>query len=251
MLRQSKEKRSLQENLMLASSTAFVSGVINVAGMLAFLAFTSNITGHVANLANHLVQQNYHEMVVFVIWLFMFFFGAFTSTFVIRSLEDKSLYKATSTLVGTEIIVLLGVAFYGHNFYRETQLEREVLIGATLFTMGLQNSMVSTVSGGLIKSSHLTGLITDLGGEVSEWFHPKTDKSIIVRNKIIVRLTVLGFYFFGAVAGGFMFDKYGFAIFYFVPFILVTILYYDISPLALHKISRLFSGNKRSRQTSP
>ena len=77
MLKAIKEQRTLKQNLMLASSTAFVAGVTNVAGMLAFLAFTSNITGHVANLAKHIVEQNYHQMIIFLVWLMMFFAGAF------------------------------------------------------------------------------------------------------------------------------------------------------------------------------
>ena len=36
MLKAIKDERTLKENLMLASSTAFVAGVTNVAGMLAF-----------------------------------------------------------------------------------------------------------------------------------------------------------------------------------------------------------------------
>jgi uncharacterized membrane protein YoaK (UPF0700 family) len=240
MLRQSKGDRSLRENLMLASSTAFVSGVLNVAGMVAFLAFSSNITGHVANLANHFVQQNFREVAVFLIWLFMFFSGAFMSHFIVRSLEHKSLYRAHATPVIVEIVILLFVAVYGHHFYQETQLEREIIIGLLLFANGLQNSLVSTVSGGLIKSSHLTGLFTDLGGDIAEWLHPRTERSIIVKNKIYLRLTILSFYFVGGIAGGYFFDLYSFAIFYFIPIILLTILYYDVSPIALHKLARIF-----------
>ncbi|MBB6112305.1 Uncharacterized membrane protein YoaK, UPF0700 family [Mucilaginibacter lappiensis] len=244
MLRQSKETRTLKQNLLLASSTAFVSGVTNVAGMIAFLAFTSNITGHVANLAKHIVEQNWAEMVVFIIWLMMFFAGAFISNFIVHSLEHKSRYRAHSIPIIIEIILLLFVAIYGHNFYQETETEREIVIGVIIFSMGLQNSLVSTISGGLIKSTHLTGLFTDLGGDVSEWFHPNTAKTETTRNKIYVRLTVLGFYFFGGIMGGFFFNLYDFAIFYFIPLILLTILYYDLSPVALHKISRVFRTDK-------
>ena len=245
MLRQSKGDRTLRENLMLASSTAFVAGVINVAGMVAFLAFTTNITGHVANLANHFVQQNFREVIVFMIWLIVFFAGTFLANFIIRSLEHKSLYRAHATPVVIEIIVLLFVAVYGAHFYQETQLEREIIIGALLFSIGLQNSMVSTVSGGLIKSSHLTGLFTDLGGDVSEWLHPSTGKTTAVRNRIYVRITILSFYFIGCIAGGYFFDRFNFAIFYFIPLILITILYYDVSPLALHKLARIFGWQRK------
>jgi uncharacterized membrane protein YoaK (UPF0700 family) len=244
MLRQSKETRTLKQNLLLASSTAFVSGITNVAGMIAFLAFTSNITGHVATLAKHIVEQNWSEIVVFVVWLLMFFAGAFISNFIVRSMEHKSRYKAHSIPIVIEIFLLLFVAIYGHNFYRETETEREIVIGVIIFSMGLQNSLVSTISGGLIKSTHLTGLFTDLGGDVSEWLHPNVAKTDTIRNKIYVRLTVLSFYFLGGIMGGYFFNLYDFAIFYFIPLILLTILYYDLSPVALHKLTRLFSTSK-------
>lgn len=228
---------------MLASSTAFVSGVTNIAGMIAFLAFTTNITGHVANLAKHIVEQNYREIIVFLIWLLLFFFGAFLSSFIVKSLKHTSNYKAHSAPVIIEIVVLLFVAIYGHHFYDQTQLEREIVIGAIIFSMGLQNSLVSIISGGLIKTSHLTGLFTDLGGDIAEWFHPKSEKTTVVKNKIYIRLTILGFYIGGAVLGGLAFDMIGFTIFYFVPLILLTILYYDISEVALHRLAKLFNMN--------
>ncbi len=145
MLRQSKEDRTLKENLMLASSTAFVAGIVNVTGQLAFLAFTTNITGHFANLARHIIEQNYREIIVFTAWLLLFFTGAFISSFIVRSYKHSSYYKAHALPIIIEIVVLLFVAIYGHNFYKETPLEREVVIGAIIFSMGLQNSLVSTV----------------------------------------------------------------------------------------------------------
>ncbi|MES2377998.1 MAG: YoaK family protein [Bacteroidota bacterium] len=244
MLRQSKGDRTLRENLMLASSTAMVSGMTNVVGLVAFLAFTSNVTGHVANLSKHIVEQNFGEILIFLVWLLMFFVGAFLSSFIVRSLEDKSYYRAHSIPVIIEIIVLLFVAIYGHNFYQETKIEREIVIATILFSMGLQNSLVSTISGGLIKSSHLTGLFTDLGGEVAEWLHPNAKKTDNVRNKIFIRFTVLGFYLLGGIIGGYFFNLYDFAVLYCIPVILLTILYFDVSELALHKVTRRFSRNK-------
>jgi uncharacterized membrane protein YoaK (UPF0700 family) len=245
MLRVSKDKRTLKENLMLASSTAFVSGATNVAGFIAFLAFTTNITGHVATLARHVAENNWHEMILFLIWLLLFFMGAFVSNFLIRSAWNKSTYWAHSRPVILEIVILLFVAVYGDQFYAESQTEREIIIGAIIFSMGLQNSMVSTVSGGLIKSSHLTGLFTDLGSDVSEWLHPISKKKEIVKHRIYVRLTILTFYFLGGSAGGYFFNAYGFVVFYFIPVILLTILYYDLSDVALHKLMQLFSSSKK------
>ena len=242
MLKQAKETRSLRDNLRLASSTAFVAGITNVAGVVAFLAFTSNVTGHVATLAKHVVERNAHEVIVFFIWLLMFLTGAFLANFLIKSTpRTKSRYWSHAKPVLLEIIVMLFIAAYGHNFYKDSRLEREILIGATLFTMGLQNSMVSVISGGLIKTSHLSGLFTDLGGELAEWFHPKSEKQEAVKHKLYIRFTILFFYFTGGVFGGYFFNQYAFALFFFIPMILISILLYDLWPMIKRRAKRVYA----------
>ena len=230
---------------MLASSTAFVAGTIDVVGLLAFLAFTSNVTGHVANLAKNILKQDISSIVIFVVWLFMFMIGSFVSTFLVSSLRDKGLYKAHSAPIILEIAVLLFVALYGNNFYDETTSERQVVIGALLFAMGLQNGLVSNISGGLIKSTHLTGLFTDLGGELADWLHPNTEDREVVKNKIYVRVTILVFFIFGGLAGGYFFNLYAFKVLYFVPVILLTILYYDMLPVIYHKFYQVIYPTKQ------
>jgi uncharacterized membrane protein YoaK (UPF0700 family) len=245
MLKRTKEKRTLKENLMLASSTAFVSGMTNVSGIIAFLAFTANITGHFSNLAENIVEKNFKQVVVFSLWLFLFFAGSFTSNFLVRWQSHKSNYRANALPIILEIIILLFVAVYGQHYYDETTREKQVITGAIILSMGLQNGLVSNISGGLIKTSHLTGLFTDLGADVAEWLYPNTEKTTALKNRLYIRFTILGFYFFGALMGGYFFDKYDFIIFYFIPVILFTILYYDLSPIALRKLTRLFSGNEK------
>jgi len=224
MLRQAKHQRTLKQNLALASSTAFAAGIINVAGLVSFFAFTSSISGHMANLAKNLVTQNFYEIVVFAIWMLLFFLGAFISSFVVKSYGKKNQYRAHAMPVVLEIVILLFVAVYGHNFYKETKFEREVVISCTIFAMGLQTGLVSIVSGGLIKSTSLASLFTDLGSEVAEYYYFGTKKSKEIRNRIFVRLTVLAFYFFGGLAGGYYFNQYEFGVFYVVPVILVIVL---------------------------
>jgi len=249
MLRNTKGDRTLKENLLLASSTAFVAGVINVAGVIAFFAFTSNITGHVANLAKNVVEKDFEEIHVFLVWLLLFFSGAFISSFAINSFKHKSNYHAHAIPIVIEIFILIFVAVYGNNFYKESDAEREVVIGCILLSMGLQNGMVSIISGGLIKSTHLTGLITDLGAETAEWIHPKSNKNEVIKNKIYVRATILSFYIFGGLIGAYFFNLYELKVFYFVPVILLTILYYDLVPVISHRIVRLFSLTKSEAKT--
>jgi len=246
MLRQGKDKRTLKANLMLASSTAFVAGITNVAGMIAFLAYTTNITGHVALLARKVTARDIGEIITVFTWLMLFFLGAFVSHFLVRSYERTSRYKAHAFPILIETLILLLVAIYGNHFFNGTDVEREVIIGAILFSMGLQNSLVSTISGGLIKSSHLTGLFTDVGADLAEWLHPYTAKTTVVKNRLYIRLTVLGFYFLGALAGGCFFEIYNFKVFYFIPVILISILLYDIWDVVFYKFGRKFTAEPKT-----
>lgn len=209
---------------MLASSTAFSAGVINVAALVSFFAFTSSISGHMAKLANNLVSQNFEEVLIFFAWLNLFFLGSFISSFTVNSFGSKNPYRAHAIPIVVEIIVLLFVAIYGHNFYKETKVEREVVIGCTIFAMGLQTGLVSVISNGLIKSTSLASLFTDLGAELAEYLHIGTKRDRRIRHRLYVRLTVLLFYLVGGLVGGFFFNKLAFDVFYFVPVILILVL---------------------------
>lgn len=223
---------------MLASSTASVAGMTNVVGVIAFLSFVSNITGHVATLAGKITEQNMGEVYTVLYWLFMFFFGAFASNFIVKSLDYKSAYFAHSTPIVLEIFILLGVAIYGKDVDNSSVIQREAVTGAVLFCMGLQNGLVSRISGGLIKTSHLTGLITDLAGELSDLLHPNVENTRALKDKIYIRLTILAFFIIGGLLGGYLFNLIGMATFYVIPFILLTILLYDVHAVLLHRLTK-------------
>ena len=84
-----------------------------------------------------------------------------------------------------------------------------------------------------------------MGADVAEWLFVSS-KPALLKNRLCISLTILGFYFLGALAGGYYFDKYDFIIFYFIPVILFTILYYDLSPIALHKLSATFRKKEKA-----
>lgn len=241
MLRNKLENRTLKENLLLASSSAFVAGAVNVAGLIAFFAFSSNITGHVANLAMNIAELDKEDIISLTIWLFSFFSGAFIASFVINSFQEASTYKAHAIPIIIEIVILLVIAFYGDIFYKGNHLVSEMLVAGLLFSMGMQNGTVSNITNGLIKTSHLTGLITDLGNEVAYYWHPNTPQEAPVRNKIIIRLTIFTLYVTGGMLGAYCFYKFNFKIFYFIPLILAAILVYDLKPILTHRLRKQLS----------
>jgi uncharacterized membrane protein YoaK (UPF0700 family) len=228
MLRPFKEQRTFGNNLLLASSTALAAGMTNLAGMMACFSFTSNVTGHSAAFAQHLLKGSWFEMLTALSWLFLFFAGAFTAHFLIRSFEYSGSWRAHALPLVLEIGLMLFVACYGFVNRNNTEIQTEVIAGVLLFCMGLQNGLVSTISGGSIKTSHLTGLFTDLGSEAAEWLHPGTGRPAVLKEKLKLRFTILLSYLLGALAGGWLFLHFSFAAFFGIAIVLLFIFSYDI-----------------------
>ncbi|WP_418511786.1 DUF1275 family protein [Corallibacter sp.] len=57
----------------------------------------------------------------------------------------------------------MSVGFYGHLFYKETLSETEIMVALMLLAMGLQNGLTASISNFSVKTTHLTGLTTDVG----------------------------------------------------------------------------------------
>ena len=72
--------------------------------------------------------------------------------------------------------------------------------------MGLQNSLVTTISNAAVRTTHLTGLFTDLGIELSQLFFYKSDEyKRKLTSSIKLRLTIISFFFLGGIAGGILY----------------------------------------------
>lgn len=102
-----------------------------------------------------------------------------------------------------------------------------VLPGSLLFAMGLQNALVSMVSGSVVRTTHLTGTFTDLGIELAQLVNNNKDRAA-VRTKIKLKIFIIGSFMSGAVAGAYLFQRVGFRSFYIPVTILTFVLLYDI-----------------------
>jgi uncharacterized membrane protein YoaK (UPF0700 family) len=223
-----RKNRKQQSHLLLGASTAAAAAMVNVAGVMVFFAYTSNITGHVATLAQEIVKGHWYQTAIVFIWLMMFFGGSFVAQLLISRFEKTGSSTSHALPIILEILVLLYIGFYGHFYYHESLKETEVLIASLLFCMGLQNSMVAILSGNQVKTTHLTGLITDLGREVSLWLFEKhqTPKLMV---KLKLHVTILLFYLMGGIFGGYLFLYYEFQVFYLVAIILISVLYFHLT----------------------
>ena len=73
--------------------------------------------------------------------------------------------------------------------------------------MGLQNSFVTKISNAVVRTTHLTGLFTDLGIDISHLMSPKSyPNRIKLKANIKLRLYIISFFFVGGIVGGFFYS---------------------------------------------
>ena len=99
--------------------------------------------------------------------------------------------------------------------------------------MGLQNSFVTKISNATVRTTHLTGLFTDLGIELSQLFYLRRNNYLEqekkIKNSIKLRLFIVIFFFLGGFFAGFAYVEMslGLQTLFFAIVILLLGLYYD------------------------
>jgi uncharacterized membrane protein YoaK (UPF0700 family) len=244
MLRKFKNSRSLSDNVKLGALTAFSAGMVNIASLLIFFAFTSNVTGHYAILAAEIVRGNIYQIAVVFGWIFLFFFGGFVSNLIVIHFNQRNTYLAHAVPLGLEILCLMSVGIYGQFYYMETLTETEILLAIMSFAMGLQNGLTASISNFAVKTTHLTGTTTDLGILFSMFTKKEFRENKELRGKAILLLSIAGSYLAGAVIAGFIYFHIEFKIFYLVSAFLVVVIAYDFSKI---KITRYLTSSSNEK----
>lgn len=245
MLRKFSNSRSFSDNIKLGSLTAFSAGMVNVASVTIFYAFTSNVTGHYAILAEEIAKAHWYQVGVVLSWITLFYLGNFTSNIIIINLNQKHAYFAHALPILLEISCLLSVGIYGEYKYSETLIETELMVCLMLYAMGLQNGLTASISNFAIKTTHLTGLTTDLGILSSMMTKKEYRENKELREKVLLLIAIVVSYLLGAVFSGILFLHIGFKVFYIVCIFLLIVILYDYSNL---KISKIRMRLKKSRE---
>lgn len=230
------QERTVKENLQLGSLTAFSAGMVNVISVIIFFAFTSNVTGHYAILAQEIAYGNWYQALVVFGWLILFFLGNFTSNIIVINLQKTNGYLAHSIPILIEIICLLAVGTYIQFFYKETLLETELMVSAMLYAMGIQNGLTATISNSAVKTTHLTGLTTDLGILASLFTQKKNRKNPELRRKWNLLMTIMSSYMLGGVCAGLIYLTINYNVFYIVCIFLLVVIGYDFYRIKMNSL---------------
>lgn len=233
MLSKYSNSRTLMDNLRLGSLTAFSAGMTNIASLLIFFSFSSNVTGYYAILAAEIAKGDFFKSAVVMGWIFLFFFGGFVSNFIVIHFNQENAYLAHATPLIIEICCLLGVGIYGQFFYEETLTETEILLAFMLFSMGLQNGLTASISNFSVKTTHLTGATTDLAILFSMFTKEEFRNNNDLVRRVKLLMTIFLSYVTGAIVSGILYFHIHFRVFYIVCSILVVVILYDYSKIKM------------------
>ena len=240
MLRHLGTKRTYAHNVKLASLLCVTAGFVNAAGFLGFSVLTTNVTGHAALFAERIAMQDWKTARVVALWMFLFLAGAFVSSLIVSFIGRNQRFSYVIPIL-IEMAVLLGVALFGYR-YNHSLVAKEIFAGSLLFAMGLQNSLVSIVSGSVVRTTHLTGTFTDLGIELGQIFQQNTPDKPALKARIKLRSVIIFFFMCGALCGAYLFHYFSFHSFFIPLFTLVFTLLSDVYRI---KVKRYYRNNNQ------
>ncbi len=238
MFRHKGKNRTFAHNLRLATLLSFVAGLVNITGVLAVKTLTTNVTGHFAFFAEEVLKHNYVTAITFFIFTICFLVGSFTSSFLAEYVSLKNPEFSHLIPITLEIIVLIVVGVFGTQS-GTVSIEGKLTAFFMLFAMGIQNSLVTNISKSTVRTTHLTGLFTDLGIELSQlFFYKNLEETKKLKTSIYLRLSIITFFFLGCFSGGFMYHFLEIKTLLVAAFFLMIAQWYDYLRLKFHVIKR-------------
>ncbi|SDF00768.1 Uncharacterized membrane protein YoaK, UPF0700 family [Terriglobus roseus] len=202
--------RSDAANRHLARYLALIAGATNAGGFLAVHQYTSHMSGIVSAAADNLASGN-----LSLVWdsfaaVLAFFCGAYGSTVLIRWGKSRALYSQYALPLLSEAVLMTVFGFTGKQFTGSRSLGTVILL---CFTMGLQNAMITKISGSVIRTTHLTGMVTDIGIAIGRISSASSHPDVNVTEELAtlnLLTSLIALFFAGGVIGAVGFKHAGF-----------------------------------------
>ena len=166
MFRHEGPARSTRANEALAAYLALTAGFVNAAGFLLVGTYTSHVSGSVGRSGIAVAEGAPGIALAAVELVGGFFLGA-----LLASLLVSGGFRRVAVGYGLALL-LEAAALTAFVVARASDAEAHPFTsGAMLLSlaMGMQNSLVTHLSGAVVRTTHLTGVITDLGIEAAGW----------------------------------------------------------------------------------
>lgn len=262
------QAHSFTQQARLAITLAWIAGYTNIITILAAGTVTSHVSGTTSNLGRDIAEGKWLLGAYAFYLLATFLLGAMISGFATEFGKRRAWESVYVLPMAIEAVLLAAFAVA-----IELHPGASVAPGETLFwysgiasaAMGLQNATVTRISSGVVRTTHVTGVLTDLGLETIQllwWLRdrkrntpPGSSRSILqgarrhpAGRRLAMLLSIIGSFAFGAGLGTIIHVLEP-ALAMFPPVLfLVWIIYQDVqAPIVEIEPSRLIGGDDSLR----
>ena len=182
---------------------AFIAGMVNVVGFLGIKhQAVTHLTGTTSMLAAAVAQLDYESMRHFAAALGSFIVGTVISGFIIQDSTLQLGHRYGVALLLESVLLCVAVPLIQHGsdfgFY------------SAACACGLQNAMMSTFSGAVVRTTHISGMFTDLGIFLG---HAIRGLPVDAQRVRLCFLIITGF-FTGGVVSALLFPSLGYSTLY-------------------------------------
>jgi uncharacterized membrane protein YoaK (UPF0700 family) len=206
--------RSAGANLRLGCVLCVVAGATNAGGFLAVGQYTSHMSGILSSVADNIVLGQLQLAAAGLALLAAFISGSMTTAWIVNWSQRRGMRSAFARPLVLEAALLLvfGIFGTGVNYFASLFVPMTVLL--LCFIMGLQNAVITKVSHAEIRTTHVTGLLTDLGIELGKLVYingPSYGEKVVAnRAKLRIHASLVISFLGGALLGAFGFKAFGY-----------------------------------------
>jgi uncharacterized membrane protein YoaK (UPF0700 family) len=219
-------ERTGATDALLGMALTLVAGAINAGGFLAVGQYTSHMSGILSAMADNVALGSLGLMLLGFAAFLPFVLGAACSAMLINWGRRHHLGSRFAMPLMLEAFLLFGFGILGWLAHPSSGFVASA-VPLLCFIMGLQNATVTKISGARMRTTHVTGIVTDIGIELGKLLYWNRSARIAERvtadgGKLRLLLLLLGSFFVGGVTGAVGFSQVGFL--FSLPFALLLLL---------------------------
>lgn len=213
MLIKLKKERTHQEDRRLALWLATSAGLLNAIALGAFGFFPSHMTGNTSQFSSEVSSTDLNDIIFFATIILSFVTGAIIARIIVLWGIIQNVRLIFCQVLFIEGLLLAGVSLYEMYFHTFTT-NREIIV-FLCGLMGIHNSTSTQLSGGRVRSTHITGTLTDAGISLASVVvamlrRDYSKDTAVQRSQLKTHLTTLFSFIIGGIAGLILFRWFGF-----------------------------------------
>lgn len=203
--------------------SAIAGSVDGIGYLLLAKIFTSHMSGNTVAMTIYVASRNWHEAWRHFAPILIFFLGILAGLAVVDSMTRVKFSRAFSVIAGLEVVLLAA-------FCALARPPHQWMVVWPAAAMGLQNAMLRRVGHHSVRTTFITGMLTNTAQGIVEAVAAAFDRSSELRKKLADAAfygAILLCFAAGGISGAFLDGRYGSNALLLPIFALCVLIFFD------------------------